>query len=384
MSTFFLHVGMHKTASSAVQQLFAAEPERLEATGLRYFPSPNPNHSFFLMSYAQGRSRVEGQFAQPTYTGTWQFADREAMAELWTSFLAETSAAGHDALLSGEEGGFLSDDEIDRLIAEIRAYFDRIVVLGMVRPPLAFARSAAQQRLRGRSSFRTSAQTPPVPKYRERFGGYVRAVGRENVRLRVFHRDRLVAGDPAQTLLAMMEHADPALADMRAPRLNESMSMPAAKLFSALNVMRDDPAVKSQIPGPIVAMLRELPKKKFGFADIRAGRSTDHLFPKPLSRLVRTIPGDPFSLPIEIQRKVLNQPPEDADWVSEMLGEDIRAFDVAIDETAPTLAEAEHITEDETRLITRHIADHMRERVAIMRAASKAREEQERAAAQGA
>lgn len=371
---------MHKTASSAIQQLFAAEADRLRSVGLRYFPSENPNHSFLLMALADTRARQVDALAASSYRGLNHLADRETLRNDWRSFLAETSAAGEDALLSGEEAGFLSQTEIERLCGEVLRHFDRMIVLGLVRPPLAFAKSATQQRLRGSGTFVEAERAPPTARYRDRFGGYAKAIGQENLRLGIFHTDRMTAGDPAQALLALMDRRDPSLIELRAARLNESMSMPAAKLFSALNELRADPSTKRKIPAPILSLLRDLPRRKFQFNEIKTGQFTDALLPKAMVRMARGVPGPPFVLPIEIQRKILAMPKDDVEWVSSLLGEDLEAFDMAFDESAPTVEEAALISEEETARITRHIMEHMRERAAIIRAALAAAEAREAAA----
>lgn len=351
MGTFFLHIGMHKTASSAAQRLFADRSELLGAHGLHYFPAPHPNHSFFLMTFfAPHGPNAKKSFASPAIKALY-LNDRAGLWDRWSTFLTEVGASGDDALVSGEFGGLIAEAEIERLHRGVLEHFDRMIVLMLVRPPLSFAQSSAQQGLKGGHSLAQLGLAPPRPKYRKRLRGYLSVLGRENVRLEIFHRDRLLDGDPARTLLAMMGRNELALAELRAPRINESMSMPAAKLLSALNAMAGDPRGVDTLPRPLLEALRALPIEIGDFSKLEAGKRRRVALPRELITLVRGIPGDRFVLPIEVQRAAPARARADSDWVSRLLGVDLGAFDVAIDENAPTLAQTMAFTTDETKRI---------------------------------
>ncbi|MBC7986182.1 MAG: hypothetical protein H7X93_05860 [Sphingomonadaceae bacterium] len=356
MGTFFLHIGMHKTGTTAAQQLFAEQAELLRAQGLHYFSTRRPNHSFLLTTRYDPDRLDMTQPGVPAVFASLDRARHEKLWRRWGRFLDDVGASDEDALVSAEAAGLLPEDEIERLRDKVLTRFNRMIVLMLARPPLSYAQSAAQQRLKNRVSLPDSELKPPLPQYRARLLGYVGALGNENIRLEIFHHDRLVAGDPAQTLLKMIGKDRPELAELRSPRANESISMTAAKLLSALQTAREHPERLSEIPEPVLSALRAL-SPFYRFADIEAGALVGGFLPRRLVELIRTIPGDKFTLPLEIQRAVPALAGRDAGWLSKQLGANIEDFDVPVDDDAPTLADATRMEPDEIEPIVAHLAD---------------------------
>lgn len=347
---------MHKTASSSCQHLFEDSRALLAAEGLHYFKSYDANHSFFLMSFFEAQQRDIGRLIAARHADPRYAREREALWRDWLGFLADTGRSGDDALVSAELGGFLEKPATIRLRDQVLARFDRMVVLMLIRPPLSFARSAALQRLKGSHSLEALAMGLPRPGYRRRLETYEKLLGAGNIRLELFHPERMVAGDPAQTLLAMMGKAGQAVAGLRAPRINEALSRTGAKLLSALQVIRRDPNAESRLPSMLRDALLTLPRAPFDYRLLLSGAYADRPLPPAWTNLAQAIPGDRFTLPAEVQNAITRALREDVEWASARLGADIWAYDTPRDPDAPTLAELTHIDDADAKAIVRHLA----------------------------
>lgn len=349
MRSFYLHIGMHKTASSACQRLFDARRAELATAGLRYFEWLDFNHSYLVSSLFGERHREVVKLVDANYL-VGDYRDRPAMLRRWAEFVADT---GGDALVSAESASDLSAAQVRRLCSkELRAY--RVEALALVRPPASFARSSAQQRLRGGFPLERMVEKPPLPHYRGRFEKYVELLGRDRVQLEIFHPARMIDGDPAKTLLAMMGRG--AMAGMTTERFNESVSATAAKLLSILGAAIDDSARLGSLPAPVLAALRALPAKRYGFAGVESGEAPGARIPRRLMRLVQRIPGPPFGLPGEIRDAAVEASREDVAWINELLGTDITRFDDAPNGDAPRLRAMEEFDQAEIETIAGHLA----------------------------
>lgn len=345
LSTFYLHIGMNKTGSSAVQVFCFRNRERLREAGLAYSNLPFPNHSDFLDSqFSAEPDRIASRLLQH---GNAVFLNqREALRRAWERDLAELAGSGHDALMSAETASLLAPSGLDALGRVLRRHFDRVVVLGLVRPPSGFLRSSMQQSLKGGNTFATLPQALPMPRYRRRFEPHRQVFGAENVRLRLFRADRLVDGCVLQTVLAMMDGDRSSLAGMRAERVNESMSLTGAKLLSALNATLRARAFSSSLPPAVVGPLREGVLGEFfetAFAQAGLSRSV----PRPLLRAAVALSGPRFALPFEFEVLARERGAADDDWIGAILGEDVRDYPDAPDAMMPTFADCFAFTGDE-------------------------------------
>lgn len=349
MTTLYLHIGMNKAGSTSCQRLFHRNRELLAADGLLYLQSGRANHSF-LMAACFGVPDARARAAR-----RWGMAHEEAVSR-WEAFLDDARAAGADGLVSAEMLGGGSIPGLERLRDDALRRFDSLVILALVRPPLAYARSFGQQQLKRRAALSDYRDAPPLPRYRARLERWLALVGESNLRLEIFHRDRLVDGDPARTLLAMMGRSGRALDALRAGKENPAMSMTAAKLLSALQRGRRQPASLADLPEPVLAALRALPPD-YCYAALERGERPGALLPHKLARVARRVPGDAFRLPIEVQRAVAERSREEVAWVSRLLGAPLDAYDIAIDESAPGLDQVEAITPLEAQAIAAHFAN---------------------------
>lgn len=375
MATFYLHIGMHKTASSACQLVFEENRELLARQGLRYFRSFDPNHSYFLIRFFEVDRRDFAKLINSRHVDPRYATESDALWRSWADFLEETARAGDDALVSAEVGGFLAEESVIRLRDQVLAHFDRMIVLMLVRPPLSFARSAAQQRLKGQHSLE-GLRFLPDPQYRRRLGAYEQALGARCIRLELFCAERMVDGDPARTLLAMTGREGSAVAGIAAPLVNEALSVRGAKLLSALQTIRRDPAAEERFPAVMREALQAM-RTRFDYAGLLAGDYAGRMLPPFWQSVARGIAGERFGLPHEVQRAMSAKIRKDARWISALLGEDIEAWDDPIDPDAPTLARMTHIDDEDAAAIADHLRGYARK--ARGRATARRRDREARA-----
>lgn len=250
MSTFFLHVGMMKTATTALQRWLAANRDRLRREGLAVPRLPHANHSHFFIARYKPALRLDGGQRQRERLALYP-DDAAVLDARFDAFLARAAADGLDVLMSAEMIAGLPVEGLERLAETVSARMDRIVTIALVRPPRAFARSQGQELVRQGHPVADLAARPPRANYAGRIGRPAKALGADEVRLAVFHPSRLVDGCALRTLLALAGRDVRFLGDERLPRVNESMSLASAKLVSLLAESRRAGAFSPAIPEPV-------------------------------------------------------------------------------------------------------------------------------------
>lgn len=333
MTTFYLHIGMNKTASSAIQKCFHENRRKIRAaTGVDYAPLPVANHTRFLQVYFQPPGEREGVNAARRRRRDWYEEGYEERFEAFLGYLKRTAKSGRDVLMSGEGATNIPPHELVRLRDIALTHFDRVVILAFVRPLQSFARSAAAQRVTTGRSLDFFLGAPPVPNYRQRFERFFEVFGREAVRLRVFEPAKFVDGDPVHTLLDMMGVERQRLARLRAPAANITPRLTAIKFLSQLNRILRDGAMGDALPPPLQAAVSQGNLGRWleaGWTLRRNGRPVPMLPPAAM-RAFEAMPGPAFVLAREIAESVAEAAAEDSRWMSTVLGRDIAAGDTAI------------------------------------------------------
>jgi hypothetical protein len=186
-----VHVGMHKTGSSSIQETFS----KIDSSELKYLNlgvsanqsgffgtllSENPEN--FHPNLMNGRSAAESQ------------RRKRYFAEVFERELSQSSA--RRILISAEllSAPWVTVSMLETLRDTLKKYCRKIRVLGYVRPPVGYMQSALQQRLKegNLSSFRPAAL---YPGYRKRFEKLDVVFGSESVFLIPFSPSALADGD---------------------------------------------------------------------------------------------------------------------------------------------------------------------------------------------
>ena len=153
MKTCFLHLGLHKTASSSFQQTCASNRKLLGKQGLHYplFACEHSrpkrlkinNHSVPLRClYDQNPKNYH-------INKRWKINRLDEAIRDYDAQLTEALASEASIILSGEGLSLLSCIALSQLVERICARGFEIRPLALVRSPLDYAHSIAQQLIRG-------------------------------------------------------------------------------------------------------------------------------------------------------------------------------------------------------------------------------------------
>lgn len=188
MQTCYLHLGMPKTGSSAIQQaFFGYEDERLAYAKLKI-----PNHGLALSAmFSDNPADIPN------------FKDRESAEEMVSKKVARmrqnlenAMETEKDIIFSGE--GIidrLGPDEMGNLINTLKGRFDRVVAIAYIRPLASLVSSQFQQRAKTGSIKAFRGFNLPGSGYRKRFEKVLQHAGAENTVFIRFDREDLIGGD---------------------------------------------------------------------------------------------------------------------------------------------------------------------------------------------
>ena len=153
MKTCFLHLGLHKTASSSFQQTCASNRKLLSKQGLHYplfecvYSQPKRlkinNHSVPLRNLFDQNPR------NYHINKRWKISHLDESIRDYEEQLRSALASTSSIILSGEGLSLLNANALSQLAERIRAMGFVIRPLALVRSPVDYAHSIAQQLIRG-------------------------------------------------------------------------------------------------------------------------------------------------------------------------------------------------------------------------------------------
>ncbi|RYH01067.1 hypothetical protein EU805_15840 [Salipiger sp. IMCC34102] len=223
IKTVVLHVGMHKTGTTSIQQsLGGFDDGRTAYADLRHLRGRQVNHGYGLTAMFR---------ADPRPFGIHQRMGRSAaaMASIRRAWLRKLDAAlaleREQLILSGEAIAMLKEPELQALRDHLLRHAERVRVIAYVREPVGYISSMYQQHIKmGQRRMLTAL---PAPEYRMKLKKFQRLFGAENVTFRPFDRDRMVGGSTLTDFanqIGITAPADHVLA-------NESYSLDAIRLL---------------------------------------------------------------------------------------------------------------------------------------------------------
>lgn len=262
--TCHLHLGLHKTGSSAIQ----AALHGYDDGRTRYGGFETPNHSApMTLLFGRDGARVPAVRRKGLGEAALKRRRKRARKALRRD-LAETD---RNLVISGE--GLttnLKPREVKRLVARLRKRFDAVKAIAYVRPPISMANSAFQQRVKGEG---LAEFKPPLPRYRRRLKPWIKHLGRENVEIALYDRARLRGGDVIEDFCARLGlDAGAAKRNSR----NESLSADAvAFLFchNRINGRRTGSPADSRARRRLIQRLAEVGAGRFSFSAAALARA---------------------------------------------------------------------------------------------------------------
>jgi hypothetical protein len=251
-----LHIGLHKTGSSAIQHSF----QRYDDGRLAYLQMGVPNHSYWCNLLFPG-DRLEGFLRQGYASDAADFA-RRAM-EVSARVRVTIASTDRDLIISAEGLSNIGEPETVWKVREfLEPFFDEIKVVGYVRPPAAQIVSSFQEILK-----RQPVDLDPgrlYPGFKRKLAPWDEVFGRENVEFHLFDRAKLRQGDVALDF-AWRVGAD--AARITSKHVNESMSAEGlAILFKLRSGMEERSRVRQTKIGAMLPAIQTFGDSPFHFS----------------------------------------------------------------------------------------------------------------------
>jgi hypothetical protein len=253
MARLILHIGMHKTGSTAIQSSLAA------ASGNSFIypqlgkPPLKPHHTDSLISlFSNKAARIATDYSFAGKTLVTSNLDLERIRQA-------AADAGKATVILSSEGAysFLDVAEVAALKAFAEQLFEDVQVVAYVREPVDFISSSFQALIRAQ---RLSTFTPRYKAYRT-FENFDQVFGRENVRLWKYDRANFPDGDIVQHFCGCL-----GLEPLPPIALNEALSRPAVSIIYRVNrfvALSNDGSNHRALQRIRKAVIREFPHQDF-------------------------------------------------------------------------------------------------------------------------
>jgi len=282
MTRCIVHIGMHKTGSTSIQQsLSGFSDERFVYASLDM-----PNHSLAVYSIFASRPdrhhlhRAAGLDIQAVnnYAERMRLALDQCVASL----------RGRTLLISGEDISILPPESLARLHDYLRSRLGKVTIVGYVRPPAAFISSGFQQRVQSGLIVQVAPERE-YRQYKEFFGAFDEIFGRENVRLWKFDQLDFPGGCAVRDFCSRLGIALPR---KRICRLNDSLSWQSIAMLYVYSKLRH----------------------KYGFSILRAPEAQE------MCNRLAIFGGDKFRFSPGVIKPVLDKNRKDIEWMENRLG----------------------------------------------------------------
>jgi len=241
----FIHLGMHKTGSSSIQESL----KNLNIKNYKYINLGISNHSGPLHRLFSHKDVQPNSFLEE---------DRKSTLALLLSEITNNNQ--ENMLISAEDFVRLSKKELSELKEFFEIFFSEIIIVGYVRPPISFLESAFQQKLKMEKKFIEFDLSSMLPIYKWRFQKMDEVFGKENVLLwkfdvNVFINKSLIE-DFCQKLGIPFSGIQPM-------QINESLSLEAV---SILYTYRKAHPQHSLLPDSVLKKISTIGGKKLKFS----------------------------------------------------------------------------------------------------------------------
>ena len=292
MKQLFVHIGMPKAGSTAIQTAFFDGRQNLTRHGVHYV-SLMQNHSrLFHYVLDSEKGRMRRGFQLPHIEGLIN----PSPDELRSAMIAELRDTPSPVCVLSGEGLFdLRAEEVEKLAACLRPTIDQIKIVAYVREPISWATSRAQQNVKKKTITLADVSDPAavasyssiVPNYRP-LEHYVSVFGLQNVLVRALDKSTLLGGDLLRDLCAVIGRPEAADA-LVSRRSNLALSAEAVLLMDAYN-------------------------------QIMIERGATEKKPTTLRRYLEDLPGTPFALPRALLEEIVKVTAPDLAWLEETFG----------------------------------------------------------------
>lgn len=217
----YLHIGTHKTGSTAIQNSLSGFDD-----GTTFYSRLNYANHGIPLSAAFMKS---GGDLDVLERKGLSLNDIQRVGQKNLNLLAKDLSRNDrdNLILSGEGLSVFDDTGKEKLINFIRQYTQDIVVICYARNPQSFAASKFQQLVKGGYS---QIDTVLPLKYKTRLDKYKELVGKEKILIKEFAREKLHKGCVVKDFCQSI-----GIKEVESIDSNDSISMPALKLLFRFN-----------------------------------------------------------------------------------------------------------------------------------------------------
>ncbi len=195
----YIHIGMHKTGSSSIQETFCGN--RFKSQKLKYFPALGPNHGVgFKKLFSNIKSQKE--LNEMDFDENLPFLKDNFYMNLVYKTAEELK--NENILFSGED--FSNSKYIVNFVNHIFPKHE-IEVISYIRNPIDIATSSFQQRVKGPGVYgipKIIEFDQLIPDYKTKFEQYINNKLISKLHFKEFNRENLVGGDVIDDIAKIM------------------------------------------------------------------------------------------------------------------------------------------------------------------------------------
>jgi len=195
MKKLILHIGMHKTGSTSIQESLGRSREFLQKNNIWYPSMSEVNHTVNFTPIFSNDPLKDITFKIKQITTMDQARkEQEAMKQVWIEELRKVSC--ETVIISAEGCSMLLEPRVREMKAFLDQFFDDYLILIYVREPRSFYVSVIQQMFKHTDvSFDNFSFRKPDQLFTRRLPPYLNVFGRERVVVRPFNRKAFKNGD---------------------------------------------------------------------------------------------------------------------------------------------------------------------------------------------
>jgi hypothetical protein len=254
MKEILIHIGMHKTGTTSIQESL----HKVNREGFRTLRFHEKNHSIPMYTiFSEDRYnfpiwKKKGLTVKEIDQKAFEFKKKleEELADQTVSVF----------LVSGEAISLLNEDDQQRLCQFFKEKNLKVKIIYVVRDPRDFARSSIQQKAKG-----FSTHLPKInPNYRSRISGFLKNLGKENIF--IYKYEELVQNGLIKSFSKVI-----GLNLKEYNQLNESLTSDALALIIALNkieISTHGSELKFRAKTNLINLIRDFFSQSNGFNKI--------------------------------------------------------------------------------------------------------------------
>jgi hypothetical protein len=302
IKTVYLHIGLHKTASSSIQQSLMKSSELLRTNNYLYplfSRSINGKNKHLIPNHSGPFHTLFSENALSNYGNIIHQCDsQEKLEQLRIEYLDQLkneirSFSGENLIISGEAISIFKIDELlklKQLIVELLGKETQLFVIAFVRNPVSLFSSGIQEKIKHGKVLEVEYSRKKIgliKHFSSTLLAFERVFGRENIKVAKFEDAIKHDFGPVGFFLELIGFNNSLLSKLENLHVNSSMSYEATVLLSAVN---------EQIPLLIDNRVNE--KRLL----------SQH-------RILKKIPGQKFTLSREQVTVLWNKSTQDIQWL---------------------------------------------------------------------